>query len=61
VIASAELSYYGRGLVDCPGDEVGILAVRRVPVPAIKDPDCVVVNCRKRLEEADEDMFVVDL
>jgi hypothetical protein len=53
----------GKGLAGTNSscDEVGILAVCRVPVAAVENADHVVVHGREGLEEADESMFIVDL
>ena len=61
MVAPAQLADHGGGLVDGAGDEVGVLAVGRVPVAAVEYADRVVIDGGEGLEEADEAMFVVDL
>jgi hypothetical protein len=61
VVILAQLADHGGGLVDGSGDEVGIVAVRRVPVASIEYSDGLIANCGERLEEADKSVLVVDL
>jgi hypothetical protein len=54
----------GAILVDvthCSRNEVGIVAVRCVPVASVEDADGLVVDCRERLEILDEAVLIIDL
>lgn len=61
-VAAAQVAEDGGCLVDGAGDELGIRAVRGVPVAAVEDADGVIVVRRgQRAEETYETDFVVDL
>lgn len=46
---------------DRSGNEICIVSMGRVPVAPVENSDSVVRDSGKRLEEANESMFIVDL
>lgn len=61
MVILAQLADHGGGLVDGPGNEVGIVAVGSVPVASVEYSDGLVAYCGERLEKADESVLVIDL
>jgi hypothetical protein len=43
------------------GNEEGIITVGSVPITSVENADGFIVECRERLEEADETALVIEL
>lgn len=61
MVILAKLADHGGGLVDGSGNEVGIVAVRSVPVASVEYSDSLIAYCGKGFEEADESVLIIDL
>lgn len=61
MVILAQLADHRGGLVNGPGNEVGIVAMSSVPVASVEYSDSLVGYCGKRLEESDESVLIIDL